>query len=94
MSGLTFGIDRGSLVGFLMNDHMEYVGRAINVSCRLQGSIKDKDDSPQYKAILTKPLYQDIIKSFGQLKQIDTRRKLKNIADDKPVNCVKVVLKY
>ncbi len=57
LSGLTFGIDRGSLIviGFVMNEQMEYVGRALNVACRLQGSIKDKDKSPQYKAIITKP---------------------------------------
>ena len=90
--GITFGIDRGSLVRFTMNNQREYVGRAINVACRLQGAIKDKDKSPQYKALITKPLYQTIRNSFGDLKQSNVRRTLRNIAGGKEVRCVKIDL--
>jgi hypothetical protein len=75
-----------------MNEQMEYVGRALNVACRLQGSIKDKDKSPQYKAIITRPLYQEIRKSLKDLKQQNVKRKLRNIAGDKDVRCVKIWL--
>jgi hypothetical protein len=92
LSGLTFGIDRGSLIGFVMNQQMEYVGRAINVACRLQSSIKDKDKSPQYKAIITKPLFQEIRRSLKNIKQQDVKRKLRNIAGDKDVRCIKIWL--
>lgn len=91
-SGMTFGIDRGSLIRFTMNNQREYVGRAINVACRLQGSIKDKDKSPQYKALITKPLYQSIRGSLADFRQTHVRRKLRNIAGGEEVRCVKVWL--
>lgn len=34
--GLTFGIDKGTLIRFVMAEKTEYIGRAINVACRLQ----------------------------------------------------------
>lgn len=89
-SGLTFGIDRGSLIRFMMNNQWEYVGRAINVACRLQGAIKDRDKSPQYKALITKPLYQDIRHSLAELEHQEVKRKLRNIAGEKEVHCIKV----
>lgn len=92
LSGLTFGIDRGSLIGFHMNEQKEYVGRSINVACRLQSSIKDKDDSPQYKALITKALYQSIKNSFNDLRVQSAKRKLRNIGDGKDIHCMKVFL--
>lgn len=90
--GLTFGIDRGSLVKIIMNNEIEYVGRAINVACRLQGAIKDKDKSPQYKALMTKPLYQNIHHLLHNLKHIEVKRKLRNIAGGEEIQCVKMSL--
>jgi hypothetical protein len=92
ISGLTFGIDRGSLVKILMNNRIEYVGRAINVACRLQGAIKDKDKSPQYKALITRPLYQSIRYLVPDIKIVEVRRKLRNIAGGDEVHCVKIKL--
>jgi hypothetical protein len=37
--GLTFGVDRGPLTHFRMFKRDEYVSRAINVACRLQGKV-------------------------------------------------------
>jgi hypothetical protein len=62
------------------------------VACRLQSSIKDKDKSPQYKAIITKPLFQEIRRSLKNIKQQDVKRKLRNIAGDKDVRCIKIWL--
>lgn len=92
LSGLTFGIDRGSLIKFIMNDQIEYVGRAINVACRLQSSIKDQDESQLYKALITKPLYQEIRRSLNNLEQNEVKRKLRNIAGGKEVRCVMIGL--
>lgn len=39
--GLTFGVDEGSLVEIVMNQEKEYVGRALNVSARLQAATKN-----------------------------------------------------
>ena len=90
LSGINFGIDRGSLIRFIMHSKIEFVGRAINVACRLQSSIKDKDKSPQYKALITKPLYQDLRSSFKGLKRTRARRRLRNIAEGKEVHCMKI----
>jgi len=92
ISGLTFGIDRGSLIRFVMNEQTEYVGRAINVACRLQGVIKDRDESPQYKALITRPLYQDIRHCLTNLKLYQVKRKLRNISGEKEVYCIKASL--
>jgi len=91
--GLTFGIDRGSLIKFVMNDQIEYVGRAINVACRLQGAIKDKDDLPQYKALITKHLFQNILYPLDTLKHVEVKRKLRNISGGDDVRCVKLFLR-
>ena len=93
LSGINFGIDRGSLIRFIMHRKREYVGRAINVACRLQASIKDKDKSPQYKALITKPLYQEIRQSFREVRQIPVRRTFRNIAGGEEVRCIKIIFK-
>jgi hypothetical protein len=92
ISGMTFGIDRGSLIRFIMNNQREYVGRAINVACRLQGAIKDKDKKPQYKALITRHLYQDIRHSLAHLRVVKVLRKLRNIGDGEEVHCIKITL--
>lgn len=91
ISGMTFGIDRGSLIRFIMNNQREYVGRAINVACRLQGAIKDKGGKPQYKALITRHLYQTIRRDLAHLKQVRVKRKLRNIAGEE-VHCIKLNL--
>lgn len=88
--GLTFGIDRGTLIRFVMAENTEYIGRAINVACRLQGAIKDKDKKPQYKVLMTKNVYRQIKTDIKNYKHQNVIRKLHNIAVDKIFNCVKV----
>jgi hypothetical protein len=51
--GLTFGIDSGELVSLTMNERREYLGRAINVACRLQSCAKDFDGGPANKAVFS-----------------------------------------
>lgn len=46
VTGLTFGVDEGSLVEIVMNRQKEYVGRALNVAARLQSAIKQFRDPP------------------------------------------------
>ena len=91
--GLTFGMDRGTLVKILMNQRDEYVGRAINVACRLQGAIKDKDSAPQYKILMTNHLYDFLKHDFSDHRCVNAKRKLRNIAGDKVVRCKKIFLK-
>jgi class 3 adenylate cyclase len=51
--GLSFGIDVGSLICIPMNRKIEYLGRAINVACRLQSCTKEFDGGPSYKAVFS-----------------------------------------
>ena len=90
--GLTFGMDRGTLVKIRMNKIDEYVGRAINVACRLQGAIKDKDSAPQYKILMTNHLYNFLKDDLLDYRCVDAKRKLRNIAGDKVVRCKKIFL--
>ena len=90
--GLTFGMDRGTLVKILMNKRNEYVGRAINVACRLQGAIKDKDSAPQYKILMTNHLYNFLKDDLSDHRCVKAKRKLRNIAGDKVVRCRKIFL--
>jgi hypothetical protein len=92
LTGITFGISEGSLIKFVMNKQDEYVGRALNVACRLQGAIKDKDKKPQYKALITKHLFKKIKNSFAEHKVQEVTRILRNISDGKEVHCVKIWL--
>lgn len=48
--GLTFGIDHGPVFRLVMNRRVEYIGRALNIASRLQGKVKDIDDTPGYEA--------------------------------------------
>ena len=52
--GLTLGMDNGTIVKIRMNNKDEYVGRAINIACRLQSQIKDNDKSPENKMLMSK----------------------------------------
>jgi hypothetical protein len=92
--GLTFGIDRGTLIrlGMAKNTETEYIGRAINIACRLQGSIKDRDPRPQYKVLMTKNVNQKIKNHITNYRQKRTDRKLHNINRGIPFSCVKVWL--
>ncbi len=92
--GLTFGIDRGTLIRFVMAEKTEYVGRAINVACRLQGAIKDKDKKPQYKVLMTKNVYKHIKGEIGNYQHKNVTRKLHNIAGNKAFNCVKISIPF
>jgi hypothetical protein len=61
--GVTIGVEKGNLVQMIMNKREEYVGRAINIACRLQNAVKSTESSPGYKALLAAHFYNE---SFGQ----------------------------
>jgi len=52
--GLMFGIDSGELIRLELDDQIEYLGRAINVSARLQAQTKDLRGGPSYKALFSR----------------------------------------
>ena len=55
--GLSFGIDAGTVVKLVMLQTTEYVGRPLNVACRLQGAIRQGDKHPEGKVLVSKSAY-------------------------------------
>ncbi len=79
--GVTFGIDRGTVVKVVMDGKDEYIGRPLNVAARLQGAIKDKDKHPQGKVLLSKTAYVRMQAELkGQFPVDDVTRTLRNIS--------------
>lgn len=95
--GLTFGIDKGTVIYMTMNRTKEYVGRPINIASRLQGSIKDRDKYPQGKVLLSKYTFNDFTKSQriiikSKYKVSDVKRNLKNVLNGDNYLCKKIAL--
>jgi class 3 adenylate cyclase len=91
--GLTFGIDEGTLLKIVMNQHAEYIGRPLNVAARLQGSIKQKDSSPEGKLLISKNAYVRLgIDKLGGYTGKLVSRKLSNIAGGENYQVRKIVL--
>jgi class 3 adenylate cyclase len=91
IEGLTFGLDCGTLMRMRMNQQTEYVGRAINVASRLQGAVKDKDNQPQGKALLTNSVYAISEPYVTNLPGAAVTRELHNLAAP-TLHCRKVEL--
>lgn len=89
LAGLTFGIARGVLTRTTMFGNDEYLGRAINVACRLQNSVKEGKGTPAYRGLVTKPVFQDYFRT-SQIRRAATTRELRNIRGGKKFPCVKL----
>jgi class 3 adenylate cyclase len=87
--GLTLGMDRGQLIKVYMNEDDEYVGRPINVACRLQSAVKDGGD-PANKMLITKHLHVAIKSEIASHHFGEVKRKLRNIAGDQELSFMKV----
>jgi class 3 adenylate cyclase len=90
--GLTFGVDKGPLTRITMNDQVEYIGRALNVAARLQGAIKDKDENPAYKVLISKHAFNGLHLSAQAHKVKEVTRKLRNIRNGQKMNLIKLYL--
>jgi len=97
--GLTFGIDKGTLMYLIMNKKREYIGRPLNIAVRLQGSLKDNDDNPQYKGLISRTVYDEFNKDTKRRlvrthKVVKVKRKLRNIARGDNYRCMKLRLPH
>ncbi len=92
IAGLSFGIDQGKLMRIVLMNRVEYVGRALNIACRLQGAIKDKDDRPMYKVLASNPVFRKVLGSMKQYKPVEVTRSLRNIKGGARYQCVKLEL--
>jgi len=86
---LTFGADRGEISAIRVGGAAEWVGRPLNVACRLQGAIKDPPPAaknlghPYHNQALLSPRLDkqwNAVDILGQVKVHRVRRTLRNIA--------------
>ena len=85
--GITFGIEKGELVPITMYGRQEYVGRAINVACRLQTALKDKGGSPAYSALVSNRVYDEYFAGTKPHRMRKVTRNLRNINDGAEFSC-------
>jgi hypothetical protein len=88
--GLTFGMDFGPLVKMEMMERDEYVGRAINLACRLQSQIGETDILSGYRVMISHRLFQSIENRLTKFSPELTRRKLKNIVRGSDFSCYRL----
>lgn len=92
--GLTFGIERGELVRFNLSNENEFVGRALNIACRLQNAVKDKGTSPEFRVLVSNQVYNFYFKKLPGLKAFRVTRVLRNIRNGEQYRCVKFNLAH
>jgi len=91
--GITFGLDKGTLVRIVMNETMEYMGRPLNLAARLQSAIKDNDQTPGGKVLMSKNVFAGMRKALKPIYRVETaRRKLRNISGADEYVCKKLWL--
>lgn len=88
--GLTFGIERGELRKVVLGNEIEFVGRALNVACRLQSAVKDKGPAPDYRCLFSRKVYNTYLRDMNEFKFHDVTRTLRNISGGEHYRCVKV----
>jgi len=92
ITGLTFGVERGPLASMKVYGQREYIGRALNVACRLQSSVKDKGGSPAYKALVSNGVFNRYFSSVRNVTIFKVRRTLRNIRGGSDFHCRKIEL--
>jgi hypothetical protein len=90
--GMTFGIDEGQLVKLKMLDNEEYIGRASNIACRLQGAINEIDIYSGYRAFLSHIAYNLLKKEADLFYPDPTERLLKNISHSSDFQCFRLAI--
>lgn len=91
--GITFGLDKGTLVRIVMNETMEYMGRPLNLAARLQSAIKDNDQTPGGKVLMSKNVFAGMREALKPIYRVETaRRKLRNISGADEYVCKKLWL--
>lgn len=86
--GLTFGIDMGPVVKTTIFQQREYVGRPINVACRLQSAVKAVTKKPAYRALVSGTAYAHYFAGKdGIIKGVNKTTSLRNIRGGRDFNC-------
>lgn len=90
--GLTFGIEKGPLVRMVMMNRTEFLGRPLNIACRLQSAAGRA--APEYPALASNQVHTEYLKKASGIKTVHVRRALRNIRGGASYRCVKLKLIY
>ena len=88
--GLTFGAAEGELIKIIMNNRTEYIGRALNIACRLQSRVtakNAKEESNGYKMLIPNHFYSNHRQDFEPYNPKLVVRTLKNIRGGRNFRC-------
>jgi len=90
--GATLGVEEGNLIRMTMNERDEYVGRALNIACRLQDAAKEKDPHPDcYKALVSTRVFNErLAKASSRYKVEPATCSLRNILSGSGFACRKI----
>lgn len=91
-AGLTFGIDHGRLVKLTMGSKNEYVGRPINMACRLQSAVDERDFKAGYRILLSNVTYCAFSKSLRKYHPDSARKSLKNVFGGTDLTCFRLIV--
>ena len=88
--GLTLGIDAGPVRKVILGSEVEFVGRSINVACRLQTAVKDKKPGPDYRCLMSRKVYNRYMTEIEDFHFVPVDRVLRNISGGEKYQCYKV----
>lgn len=93
--GLTCGIETGFLRRVIMMGKPEYIGRPINVACRLQSSVKE-ELKPQYKVLVSSAAYKTLFSPLDLCGWFpkEVSRNLRNIHGGKSFKCIRMNINF
>lgn len=92
ITGMTFGVDEGPLVKLKMLEIWEYLGRALNIACRLQGAINEIDIYGGYRVFLSHIAYNILKNEADQYVPDPTERLLRNISHNPDFQCYRLAI--
>ena len=88
--GLTFGVEMGPVRKVVLGRDVEFIGRALNVACRLQAAAKDRGPAPDYRCLFSRKVYNRYLTEINSHNFSPAERTLRNINGGEKYQCLKV----
>lgn len=92
LSGLTFGMAEGRLIKVEMQERSEYIGRPINIACRLQSNISEYDINGGFRVLMSHGVFHKLRDDLGDYCYNLTEKPLKNLGDGQTFPCYQILL--
>ena len=90
--GATLGVEEGNLIRMRMNERDEYVGRALNIACRLQDAVKEREPLPEcYKAMVSARLFNERLAPLNMPYKVESETcSLRNVLSGSAFACRRI----